>query len=46
MRNCDYVGALMAEFAKAVNKYNTFKAHFNLKGLTSYEYSKLLSTAA
>lgn len=34
----DSLGALRHELAKAVNKYNTYRPHFSLKGLTPMSY--------
>ena len=43
----DSIGAIRYELDKAVNKYNTYRPHFNLKGLTPYDYThKILSYAA
>lgn len=43
----DSIGAIRYELDKAVQKYNTYRPHFNLKGLTPYEYTqKILSNAA
>lgn len=44
----DSVGAFRAELAKAVNKYNTYRPHFALKGMTPMQYIQnyLLEAAA
>jgi len=41
------LGAVRHELDKAVKKYNTYRPHFSLKGLTPYDYTqKILSNAA
>lgn len=35
----DSLGAMRYELAQAVNKYNTYRPHFNLKGLTPLHYT-------
>lgn len=44
----DSIGAVRAELTKAVNKYNTYRPHANLNGLTPLEYinSTTLKVAA
>ena len=37
---------LRRELQKAVKKYNNYRPHFNLQGLTPNEYYKKLSSAA
>jgi len=39
------VGAFKIELKKAVHKYNTYRPHFNLNGLTPYEYTKTILAA-
>jgi transposase InsO family protein len=34
----DSIGHMRYELSKALNIYNTFRPHFNLKGLTPMEY--------
>jgi len=42
----DSVGAFRYELQKAVLKHNSYRLHFNLKGLTPYEYCNNLKSAA
>jgi predicted transcriptional regulator len=42
----DTVGHMKGLLAKAVSKYNTFRPHYSLKGLTPYEYNASLSSGA
>lgn len=44
----DSIGALRIELNKALNKYNTYRPHANLKGMTPMQYvhNNLLKTAA
>lgn len=44
--NVESIGAIRHELSKAVHKYNTYRPHFSLKGLTPYEYNKQLSLVA
>lgn len=37
----DSVGAINAELQKALHKYNTYRPHFNLKGLTPMQYIQI-----
>lgn len=39
------LGAFKYELAKAVKKYNTYRHHFNLKGLTPLQYTKHILAA-
>lgn len=34
----DSIGAMRAELTKAVNKYNSYRPHYVLKGLTPMQY--------
>ncbi len=42
----DSLGAINAALQKAVHKYNSYRPHFNLKGMTPYEYNHLCSLVA
>lgn len=42
----DSLGALRIELSKAINKYNNFRPHFNLKGLTPMQYINTVREAA
>jgi putative transposase len=42
----DSIGAIKHELSKAVHKYNSYRPHFSLKGLTPYEYNSKLSLVA
>lgn len=43
----DSVGNIKAELKKAVQKYNSYRPHFNLKGLTPFQYAQnILKVAA
>jgi putative transposase len=39
------IGAFKIELKKAVHKYNTYRPHFNLKGLTPMEYTNQILAA-
>jgi putative transposase len=39
------IGAFKYELSKAVKKYNTYRPHFNLKGLTPMEYTQKILAA-
>jgi len=41
----DSIGAFKYELTKAVLKYNTYRPHFNLKGLTPIEYTNKILAA-
>lgn len=41
----DSIGAFKYELTKAVQKYNTYRPHFSLKGLTPMEYTRRLLAA-
>ncbi|MDX1924263.1 MAG: integrase core domain-containing protein [Rickettsiaceae bacterium] len=43
--NADSIGAFRHELQKAVDKYNTYRPHFNLKGLTPMEYTTKILAA-
>ena len=43
--NADSIGGLRHELKKAVDKYNNFRPHFNLKGSTPMEYINSVLTA-
>ena len=42
----DSVGHIKGLLQQAVHKYNSFRPHFSLKGLTPYDYSRQLSLEA
>lgn len=42
----DSQGALRAELTKAINKYNSYRPHFSLKGLTPLDYIRSIQEAA
>lgn len=42
----DSVGDINAALQKAVHKYNSYRPHFHLKGMTPYEYNHLYSLVA
>jgi len=43
--DADSIGAFRFELTKAVIKYNSYRPHFNLKGLTPLEYTKQILAA-
>ena len=43
--NADSIGAFRFEQNKAVDKYNSYRPHFNLKGLTPLEYTNQILAA-
>ncbi len=43
--NADSIGAFKYELQKAVYKYNTYRPHFSLQGLTPLEYTQKILVA-
>jgi IS30 family transposase len=43
--NADSIGAFKLELKKFVHKYNTYRPHFRLNGLTPFEYTKQILAA-
>ena len=43
--HADSIGAFKYELKKAVNKYNNYRPHFSLQGLTPMEYTKQILAA-
>jgi putative transposase len=43
--NAESIGAFKLELKKAVHKYNSYRPHFNLNGLTPFEYTKKILAA-
>jgi IS30 family transposase len=43
--NAESIGAFKIELKQAVHKYNTYRPHFSLNGLTPYEYTNKILAA-